>query len=109
MVLPVPTMVVAEVIATLTKDERRCDFGVCLPCHVIYSYFDDFVNFVCHARALQLFEPAQASSPHLIITKPQDDVMDISSSDTEARLDLLFLSPVRKLRCLFVLGLARGQ
>jgi hypothetical protein len=42
-------MIVVEVLTTLRKDERRCDFGLCLPCHVIYSYFDDFVNFDCHA------------------------------------------------------------
>jgi hypothetical protein len=87
--------VTAEVLTTLRKDERRCDFGVCLSCYVIYSYFDDFVNFGCHAHASQLFEPAQASSPHLIIMKPKNDVVDISSSDTEALLDSLFLSLTR--------------
>jgi hypothetical protein len=86
-------MVAAEVLATLRKDERRCDFGACLPCHVIYSYFDDFVNFGYHVQASQLFEPMHASSPHLIITKPKDDVVDISSSDIEALLNLLFFSP----------------
>jgi hypothetical protein len=35
----------------------------------------------------------QASSPHLVVMKPRADVVDISSSDTEALLDLLFLSP----------------
>jgi hypothetical protein len=90
----VPTMVMMEVIVTLRKD-GRCDFGMCLSCHVTYSYFDDFANFSCHAQALQLFKPAQASSLHLIITKPKDDVLNISSSNTEALLDSLFLSPVR--------------
>jgi hypothetical protein len=33
------------------------------------------------------------SQPHLIIMKPRADVVDISSSDTEALLDSLFLSP----------------
>jgi hypothetical protein len=67
----------------------------CLSCHVIYTYFDDFANFGCHAQASQLFEPAQASSPHLIIMKPKDDVVDILSIDTEALLDSLFLSLAR--------------
>jgi hypothetical protein len=88
-------MIVVEVLTTLRKDERRCDFGLCLPCHVIYSYFDDFVNFDCHAQASQLFKPAHASSSHVIITKPKGHVVDISSSDTEALLDLLFLSGAR--------------
>jgi hypothetical protein len=82
-----------EILATLTKSKRRCDFGVCLPHHVIYSCSDNFVNFGCLAQALQLFKPAQASSPHLIVMKPTTDVVDISSSDTEALLDSLFLSP----------------
>jgi hypothetical protein len=76
-VLPVPMIVAVEVLVTLRKDERRCDFGMCLPFHVIYSYFDDFVNFGCHAQASQLFEPVRFSLPHLIITKPKDDVVDI--------------------------------
>jgi hypothetical protein len=37
----------------------------------------------------------QASSPHIIITKPRADVVDISSSDIEALLESLFLSPAR--------------
>jgi hypothetical protein len=37
----------------LRRDERRCDFGVCVPCHVVYSYFVDFVNFGYHAQASQ--------------------------------------------------------
>jgi hypothetical protein len=37
----------------------------------------------------------QASVPHLIIKKPKDDVVDISSCDTEALLDSLFLSRAR--------------
>jgi hypothetical protein len=39
------------------RDERRCDFSMCLSCHVIYSYFVDFVNFGCQAQKSQLFEP----------------------------------------------------
>jgi hypothetical protein len=66
---------------------------VCLPCHVIYLYFVDFVNFRCHAQASQLFEPAQASSPCLIAMMPKADVVDLSSSHIEALLDSLFVSP----------------
>jgi hypothetical protein len=73
-----------EVLVMLRRDERRCDFGVCLSCHVIYSYFVDFVNFGCHV---------QASSPHLIAMMHKADVVDLSSSDTEALLDSLFMSP----------------
>jgi hypothetical protein len=84
-----------EVLVMLRRDERRCDFGMCLLCHVIYSYFVDFVNFGCHAQASQLFEPTQALSPRLIVTMPKADVVDLSSSDTEALLDSLFVSPAR--------------
>jgi hypothetical protein len=65
------------------KDERRCEFGICLPHLVMYLHFDDFVNFGCPAQASQLFKPTQASSPHLIVTKPRAGVVDVSSSDTE--------------------------
>jgi hypothetical protein len=77
----------------LEKVERRCDFGVSLTCHVIYSHFVDSVNFSCHAQASQLFEPTQASSSHLVVTKPIADGVDVSSSDTEYLLNSLFLSP----------------
>jgi hypothetical protein len=77
----------------LRRDEKRCDFGVSLPCHIIYSHFVDFVNFCCHAQASQLFEPAQASLPHLIATMTKANVVDLSSSDTKALLDTLFMSP----------------
>jgi hypothetical protein len=40
-----------EVLMMLRRDERRCDFGACLSCHVIYSYCVDFVNFGCHVQA----------------------------------------------------------
>jgi hypothetical protein len=93
MVLPVPMVVVTEVLAMLRRDEKRCDFGVSLPCHIIYSHFVDFVNFCCHAQASQLFEPAQASLPHLIATMTKANVVDLSSSDTKALLDTLFMSP----------------
>jgi hypothetical protein len=86
-------MVMMEVFVMVKRDERRCDFGVCLLCHVIYSYFVDFVNFGCHALASQLFEPMQASSPHLIAVMPKADVVDLSSGDTKALLDSLFVSP----------------
>jgi hypothetical protein len=86
-------VVVAKVLMMLRWDERRCDFGVSLPHHVIYSYFIVFVNFGCHAQASQLFEPVQASSPRLIATMPKADVVDLSSSDTDALLDSLFVSP----------------
>jgi hypothetical protein len=90
-VLQVPMVVVAEVLMML-RDERQCDFGMCLLCHVIYSYFFDFVHFGCNAQASQLFTPVQASSPRLIIKMPKADVVDLSSSDTEALLDPLFVS-----------------
>jgi hypothetical protein len=48
-VLPVLMVVMTEVLMMLRRDEKRCDFGMCLLCHVIYSYFVDFVNFGCHA------------------------------------------------------------
>jgi hypothetical protein len=66
---------------------------VCLPCHVIYSYFVDFVNFGCHAQASQLFEPVQALSPRLIAMMPKADMVDLSFSNTEALLDSVFVSP----------------
>jgi hypothetical protein len=84
------------------KDERRCEFGNCLPCLVVYSYFGDFVNFGCHAQASQLFEHVQAFSPHLIVTKAKAGVVDVSSSDTEDLLNSLFFSPAcdsPSLRC----------
>jgi hypothetical protein len=90
-VLPVLTVAMTEVLVML-RDKGRCDFGVCLPCHVIYSYFVDFVNFCCHAQASQLFEPAQALSPRLIAIMPKADVVDLLCSDTEALLDSLFMS-----------------
>jgi hypothetical protein len=48
---------VTEILATLTKIERRCDFDVCLPRRVIYSCPDNFVNFGCPAQASRLFKP----------------------------------------------------
>jgi hypothetical protein len=57
-----------EILAMLMKIERRCDFGVCLPCRVTNSCSDNFVNFGCLVQTSRLFEPAQASSPHLIVT-----------------------------------------
>jgi hypothetical protein len=56
-------------------------------------YFVDFVKFGCHAQVSQLFEPMQASSPHLIATMSKANVVDLSSSDIEALLDSLFMSP----------------
>jgi hypothetical protein len=50
-------LLVLEVLMMLMKDKRRCEFGICLSCLVIYSHFGDFVNFGCHAQASQLFEP----------------------------------------------------
>jgi hypothetical protein len=90
-----PMAYTTEVLVTLTKIERRCDFGVCLPGHVVYSCSNNIVNFFCLAQALRLFEPAQASSPHLIIMKPRANVVDILSNDTEALLDSLFSSLAR--------------
>jgi hypothetical protein len=63
---------------------------------VIYClcrYFIDFVDFACHAQASQPVEPAHVSSPHFIITMPEADMVNPSSSDTEEALDLVFLSP----------------
>jgi hypothetical protein len=91
----VSTVVVREALVMLRRDKRRCDFGMCLSCHVIYSHFVEFVNFCCRAQVSQLFEPTQASSPCLIVTMPKADVVDLSSSDTEALLDSLFVSPAR--------------
>jgi hypothetical protein len=51
------------------------------------------VNFGCHAQASQLSEAAQASLPHLAVTKPKASAGDDSSSDTEDLLNSLFLSP----------------
>jgi hypothetical protein len=42
-----PVAYVTEILAMLTKIERRCDFGMCLPHHVIYSCSDNFINFGC--------------------------------------------------------------
>jgi hypothetical protein len=64
-----------------------------LSCRVIYLHFDDFVNFGCHVQVSQLFKPAQASSPHLIVMKPKASVVHVSSSDTKDLLNSLFLSP----------------
>jgi hypothetical protein len=50
------------------------------------------INFGFHAQALQLSKPAQASLPHLAVTKPKAGVVDVSSSDTEDLLNSLFLS-----------------
>jgi hypothetical protein len=86
-------LLVPEVLMMLMKDERRCEFGICLPRLVIYSHFGDFVNFGCHVQASQLFELVQASSPHLIVTKPKAGVVDVSSSNIEDQLNSLFLSP----------------
>jgi hypothetical protein len=86
-------LLVSEVLKMLVKVERRCDFGMSLTCHVIYSHFVDSVNFGCHAQASQLFEPAQVSSSHLVVTKPIAGGVDVSSSGTEDLLNLLFLSP----------------
>jgi hypothetical protein len=77
----------------LMKYETRCEFGICLPHLVIYSHFDDFVNFGCHAQASQLFDPKQASSPLLIVMKPKASMVDVSSSDSEDLLNSLFFSP----------------
>jgi hypothetical protein len=44
-------------------------------------------------QASQLFEPVQASSPHLIVIKPKAGVVDVSSSDIEDLLNSLILSP----------------
>jgi hypothetical protein len=77
----------------LMKDERKCEFGICLPRLIIYSHFGDFVNFCCHALAMELFEPTQPSSPCLIVKKPKAGAVDILSSDTENFLNSLFLSP----------------
>jgi hypothetical protein len=65
---------------------------MCLPCHVRYPYFVNFFNFGCHVQASQLFKHAQASSQCLITMMPKVDVVDLSSSDTEALLDSLFVS-----------------
>jgi hypothetical protein len=40
-----PMAYTTEVLVTLTKIERRCDFGVCLPGHVVYSCSNNIVNF----------------------------------------------------------------
>jgi hypothetical protein len=58
--------------------------------YCLYRYFVDFVDFACLAQASQLVEPAQASSPRFIITMPEAGVVNLSSSDTEDVLDLLF-------------------
>jgi hypothetical protein len=86
-------LLVPEVLMMLTKDERRCEFGICLLHPVIYSHFGDFVNFGCRVDGSQLFEPMQASSRHLIVMKPKAGMVDVSSSDTEDLLNSLFLSP----------------
>jgi hypothetical protein len=78
-------LLVPEVLMMLMKDDRRCEFGICFPRLVIYSHFGDFVNFGCHV---------QASSSHLIVTKPKASVVDVSSSDTDDLLNSLFLSPL---------------
>jgi hypothetical protein len=86
-------LLVLEVLMLLMKAERRCEFGICLSRLVIYSHFDDFVNFGCHAHSSQLFEPAQATTPLLIVMKPKASAVDVLSSDTEDLLNSLFLSP----------------
>jgi hypothetical protein len=63
--------------------------------YCLYRYFIDFVDFFsCLVHALQLVEPAQASSPLFIIMMPEVDVVNLSSSDIEEAFDLVFLSPV---------------
>jgi hypothetical protein len=44
-------------------------------------------------QASQPFEPAHASSPCLIAMMSKADVVDHSSSDTEALLESLFMNP----------------
>jgi hypothetical protein len=47
-----PVAYVTEILVTLTKGERRSDFGVCLPYRLIYSCSKNFVNFGCLVQAL---------------------------------------------------------
>jgi hypothetical protein len=61
--------------------------------YYLYIYFVDFVDFACLAQASELVELEQASSLHCIIIMPKADVVNMSSSDTEEALDLLFQSP----------------
>jgi hypothetical protein len=61
--------------------------------YCLYGYFVEFVNFTCRAQASRPVEPVQVWSPYSNVKKPEADMVDLSSSDTEEALELLSLSP----------------